>query len=240
MKFFDKFKSVKDVSVLPLTVSGVIIEHQKTKSKGIPFATIIYYNFDDSGKVEFQAISNLAGEYRINNMQNGKYKVKITASGFKTKYQDVQFQNVENLAKGNNSTVKSHIVLEREINRQINPVVYQMKELVQNQDNTIEKIIENLQHKKGLSNCNTCHVWFAGSEIEKKYYDEIKDVGIRQLAKAANDETLNNSYIEFYDLSDEKILNIDGVFNVVFNGQNRKPIEAGEIIEETTDFFLRQ
>jgi len=236
---------IGSVSGQELTVFGFVLGQENNKQVRVPFATIYYYNYDDTAKVEFSAMTDLAGEYRLNNMQNGKYIVKVTAQGYETKRQEIQFTNVEGLANGNNGQVKAHIVLARANDTQIAPVVFPLKELVQTEEDTIEEIISRLRVKvaarSGSTGRKSYRIWLGGSEIAATtQYNSIKGVSATTVAQGNGDKKLEKSFIEFYDLSGNNKTLADGVINIVFNNKNKKTTDFLPRIQETTDFFINR
>jgi len=225
-----------------LSVIGGIFERDGSKAIRIPFATIYYYNYYDTTKVEFVTISNLAGEYILEDMQNGAYIVKIVAPGFQPKRQLVLFSDVETLAKNNNNQVRAHIELKRENNLKIDAKIFMIKDLVESDEDTIEKIIDNLKQILKVEEKKTgrivYRIWFGGNELPLNLYNELKKEKVTTGAKKYGDRSLSKSYIEYYDFYDDNKTFVDGIFNIVFNNKNRKEDFFPSKISETTNFLF--
>jgi hypothetical protein len=234
------------VSGQQLKVGGYIFEQKNNEYVArVPFATIYYYNYEDTTKVEFCALTNLLGEYNFYNMRNGKYIVKVVAPGYQTKRQEIQFSNVENLAKNNkNGSVTAHIAMQRINDTQINPAVFQAKDLLLSNDDTLDAIIQRLKAEVSKNGNpkekKSYRIWIGGVDVDAKIYNELKAELLTKAAKELGDKSLKKTYIEYYDLSGENKTLVDGVFNLVFNGKSRRPAEKSFIPTETTDFFIKK
>jgi hypothetical protein len=224
-----------------LSIDGTIFEQRGGKAVDyVPFATVSYYNLEDTTKLEFWALSNKYGEYTIYNLRNGKYKVKIGAPGYKTRWQEIQFADVKGLAERNNNQIHAQIAMERIDNTRIIPIIYQAKDLVKSDEETVADIITQL--KTLVSNTNkggTYRILLSGKEITAKNYNEIKIAPYKELTQRSGDTNLNKTYIEYYNLSGKDRTIADGVFNLVFNNKTlqRDPKKIYNF-QETTDFFI--
>ncbi|GHT77662.1 hypothetical protein FACS189463_3850 [Bacteroidia bacterium] len=77
-------------------------------------------------------------------------------------------------------------------------------------------------------------------DLDTKTYSEIKTLSLKEIAKEFGDKSLKKTYIEYYDLSGENKSLVDGVFNLVFNGQSGKSGKTINNLSETTDFFIKE
>jgi hypothetical protein len=198
---------VANIAGQQLNLTGRVFEPDGDKVVTyIPFATVYYYNYEDTTKVEFCTLTNLAGEYFFYNLRNGKYIVKIVAPGYQTKRQEIEFRDVQSLAKNNKGKVYAHIEMKKVNNTHITPVIFQAQDLLQSKDDTIEKIIEGLKVKvknNTASEKKSYRIWLGGMDIDAKLYNEMKVESLMKLAKGLGDKTLQKTYIEYYDLSGE-------------------------------------
>lgn len=236
--------AIINVSGQQLNLMGSVFELENGKATTfVPFATVYYYNYEDTTKVEFCALTSLTGEYHFYNLRNGRYLVKITAPGYQPKRQEVQFDNVKHLAEKNNGEVYAHIAMKRVDNTQISPLIFQVKDLMQSNDDTLEKIIEQLKAKVKDNKSNkrkSYRIWLGGREVTAKLYNDMKEVTVMALAKMIGDKSLKKTYIEYYDLSGKDKTLADGVFNIVFNDKSRRPADSKFLSQETTDFFIKK
>ncbi|GHU73233.1 hypothetical protein FACS189413_17380 [Bacteroidia bacterium] len=227
-----------------LNLEGFVFEQQDGKAAAsIPFASVYWYNYEDTTKIEFCAFTNMTGKYQLYNIRNGKYIVKVLAPGYQTKRQEIQFLNVGQLAKNNNNRIFAHIALKKVENIQITPTIFQGKDLLLPDNNTLSDIIQRL--KEVVENQNTgekksYRIWIAGLDLDTKTYSEIKTLSLKEIAKEFGDKSLKKTYIEYYDLSGENKSLVDGVFNLVFNGQSGKSGKTINNLSETTDFFIKE
>jgi len=224
-----------------LNVVGTIFENKDAKTiTRVPFATVYYYNYEDTTKVEFCALTDLSGRYTLYNMHNGKYIVKVMAQGCQLRRQEIQFKDVIKLSDNNNGRVWVHIKLTRINNVQITPTIFQAKEFMQTKNDTLKQIIDYLKTKVNSSTARKVYrILINGVEIPQKYYDTINSIPFVVMAKETGDKSLTNTYIEYYDLSDENRTLVDGVFNVVFNGKSARPVASADKTTETTDFLIK-
>lgn len=229
-----------------LTISGTVFEQKEGKAINyVPFATISYYSLDDTARLEFCTLSNKFGEYRISNLRSGKYKVKIEAPGFKTKWQAIQFEDVHRLAKENNNQVYAQIALERIKQVEIAPTNYWIKDLVQTGDETIGDLVDRLKqqlNKSGGNKPKAYRILLAGKEIDSEKYELINQAPFVEVVKGVGDKNLNKTYIELYAFSSEYRTITDGVLNIVINNNtlNRNPKKINKNYKETTDFFIKK
>jgi hypothetical protein len=225
-----------------LKVQGYVIEKQNSEIICVPFATVYYYNYDDTTKVEFVTITNLAGEYSLQNMRSGKYIAKITAPGYQPSRQEIMY-NVERLAPLNNGRVWAIVEMSRANNVQITPSVYMLKDLIKSDDDTVEKIIENLKltvQNNDASIRKNYRIWLGGNELDAELYNDLKVELVTKTASKKKDKSLSKSYIEYYELVNENKTFVDGIFNIVFNNKNKKCEKRRFEMYETTDFFIKK
>ena len=236
---------ISSINGQQLSVGGYVFEQKDREYVArIPFATVYYYNYQDTARVEFVAFTNMLGEYTLNNMRNGRYIVKVIANGYQLKRQKVEFRDVVFLAKNNrDNSVNVHISMEKSNENEhiVNSTIYNMAEYISSGEETLEYVIQHLQNQleKGgnSSGKRSYRVWIGGIDMELKLYNELKNASLKKIARDMGDRLLKKSYIIYYDISESNAL-VDGVFNVVFNDKTRKPTERGFIPIETTDFLI--
>jgi hypothetical protein len=227
-----------------VNLDGYVFEEKDGKSVAlVPFATVYYYNYDDTTKLEFSALSNMHGKYTIYNLRTGKYIVKIVAPGFKAKRQEIQFRDVPALARHTN-IVYAQIALQRIDDTQIAPTVFQATDLIISDKETIADVITKL--KTLIKNKNTgdvtkkYRILVGCQELTTKSYKDMNAISFKEIAKIMGDKNLSKTYIEYYNLSGKDKTLADGVFNIVFNGKAEGP-DKKYITKytETTDFFIK-
>ena len=233
---------VTNISAQQLTVRGCVFEENNNEYIArVPFATVCYYNYSDTSKIEFIALTNMSGQYEFYNMKNGKYIVKINALGYHTKRQEVEFRDVQHLARNNNNTVAAHIAIKKEHER-VNPKIFKAEEFIVSDEETFDSVVKRLESSirpdNEANNMRPFRFWIGGVDIDNEAYKELKDMPFKKVAREMRDRTLKSTYIEYYDLS-EIDAPVHGVFNIVFNNTSRRPTEKSFMFTETTDFFIR-
>jgi hypothetical protein len=111
------------------TISGKIVDEQ---NQPLPFANIILHEIG-SKKDPKGVITDDKGEYKIENISSGKYKIEISMLGFET-------QNIKEFELNTNKTVNITLKEERQL---LNEVVIKSKRPVIKQ--TAEKLIVDLE-----------------------------------------------------------------------------------------------
>jgi hypothetical protein len=229
-----------------LNLEGFVFEQQNDEAVAlVPFASVYWYNYEDTTKIEFCAFTNMIGKYQLYNIRNGKYIVKVLAPGYQAKRMEIQFLNVERLAKNNNNRIVNHIALTKAGNTQITPVVFQGKDLslpdsVNILSNIIQSLKDTVEKNQNTGEKKSYRIWMVGLDLDASTYNEIKALSLKEIANEFGDKSLKKTYIEYYDLSGENKSLVDGVFNLVFNGQNGKSGKTINNMSETTDFFIKE
>jgi hypothetical protein len=227
-----------------LNVKGYIFE-QKDENyvTKVPFASIYYYNYEDSTKIEYFAVTNIIGEYALYDMKTGKYRVKIVAPGYQTKRQKIQFYDAEQLAINNNNLVSLHVAMLKNEESVFSPAVYSSKDILASSNDNLNTFIESAREKTKQSE-NTkkkrkYRVLLGGMDISPEMYRELNKVSFGEIAQVFGDNSLRNTYLEYYDLSIIEGTLVDEIYNIVFNDQSRRPDEKSDFIpEETVDFLI--
>ena len=235
---------VTNISAQQLTVGGYVFEENNDKYIArVPFATVCYYNYSDTSKIEFIALTNMLGQYELYNMKSGKYVVKINALGYHTKRQEVEFRDAQHLARNNNNnTVVAHIAMKKKEDERVNPKIFKAEEFIVSDEETFDSVVKRLESSirpdNDANNMRPFRFWIGGVDIDNEAYKELKDMPLKKVAREMRDRTLKSTYIEYYDLS-QIDAPVHGVFNIVFNNTSRRPTEKSFMFTETTDFFIR-
>jgi hypothetical protein len=223
-------------------VTGTIFEKPGDKVLAyVPFASVYFYNYEDSTRLEYFAFTDMSGQYNVGKIPVKKYRVKIVAPGYQTRKKNVGNFPTE-IHKDWGDQVTLHFNLTKKSNDPLKPAVFKIKDLKQSKTDKFNDLITRIDGimvdkktkaivtKKGKSVRLLINGWDAPEK-------EVDNFFKYPLERFNNYKQVERSHIEYYDLSNQPESLAGGVLNLVMDGQKEQ--QAGRDLSFTPIELMR-
>jgi hypothetical protein len=195
-------------------VTGRIFEANQGKTVAyVPFASIYYYNYEDSTQLEYFAFTDRSGNYDLGKIVLKKYIVKITAPGYLPRQKKIGNLPAELPKEYQGTNITLHIKLEHDSTQAgVKPIVFQPETLKKSsKDNfwnmvrQIEEIVVDPKAKTFTTRESApVRVLLNGFNMQSRQLEKIGSLPVAAFEK-----------MEYYDLSDQADALYEGVLNIV-------------------------
>jgi len=196
-----------------LHVTGKVFEKSGDKVVAyIPFASVYYYNYEDSTKLEYFAFTDFTGSYDLGKILVKKYRVKIVAPGYITRQKKIGGLPTEIPKEWNTDNFTFHFEMKKNINESIKPVIFQAKNLIKTSKDNFWNMIRHIngmqvdEKTKTITtkNGNSVRLFFNGFNVQADKLDKLSSLPVEAFKQ-----------FEYYDLSKQSQSLYDGALNVV-------------------------
>jgi len=196
-----------------LHVTGKVFEKNGDKVVTyIPFASVYYYNYEDSTKLEYFAFTDFSGNYDLGKIIAKKYRIKVVAPGYFTKQKNIGNLPTEIPKEWVGDNITLHFQMEKNTNESIEPVVVSAKTLTKTPKDNFWVLIRNMdgmfvdEKSKTVTtkDGNPVRLFFNGFNIPAENLDKVSALPAEAFKQ-----------FEYYDFSKQPQSLYDGVLNVV-------------------------
>lgn len=159
-----------------LWINGVVFTNDGDKAVGIPYATVILYDYENPSKIERVGFTDYTGRYELGkNVISKKYHLSVKARGFKS-----IDKNLTRLPESHKGNLTLHYEMEKELNSSpINEVVYNPKNDKNDGVKTIKDAILKLGSFKIVDDNviddkhKTIRLFICGAHLPASYLEKI-------------------------------------------------------------------
>lgn len=195
-------------------VIGKVYEKNRDKVNAyVPFASVYYYNYEDSTKLEYFAFADLSGQYDLGKIVVKKYRIKVIAPGYQIKRKNVGNLPTEIPKEWKSDNLTIHLEMKRDIDdNTVNPSVFFTKNLKQSSKNNFWDLIKQIngliidQKTKTITtkNGNPIRLLLNGFTMKETQFEKINSLPIEGFKQ-----------FEYYDLSKQSESLYGAVVNIV-------------------------
>ena len=197
-------------------ITGFVFEKSKDKEfVSVPFASVYYYNYEDSTKLEYFAFTDLSGSYDLGKIPVQKYRIKIVAPGYVTRYKKIGNLPTEFPKdwKGDNMTFHFEMEKDPQNKNIIIPVVYPVKDLEKSSKDNFWDLIRHINDEFVVDEKSKSVTTKDGEPI-RLMFNGFNMQGEKS-DKAIALPMIAFKEIEYYDLSNQPASLYQYVLNIV-------------------------
>jgi len=196
-----------------LHVTGKVFE--KSEDKGIsyiPFASVYYYNYEDSAKLEYFSFTDFSGSYDLGKILVKKYRIKVVSPGYIMRQKKIGNLPSEIPKEWKTDNFTFHFEMKKNASENIKPAVLQTKALTKSSKDNLWNLIRRIngisvdEKSKSVATKDGAPIRLLlnGFNMQNKQLDRISSLSAEAFKQ-----------FEYYDLSKQPQSLYEGVLNVV-------------------------
>jgi hypothetical protein len=196
-----------------LHVTGKVFERSDDKGTAyVPFASVYYYNYEDSTKLEYFAFTDMSGSYDLGKIVVKKYRIKILAPGYWPKQKNIGNLPTEIPKEWKTDNFTFHFEMKKKADETITPQVFPIKTLTKSSKDKLWDLLRQINSLSVDEKSKTVttregspiRLLLNGFNMQSKQLDKLASLPLEGFKR-----------IEYYDLSNQLQSVYEGVLNIV-------------------------
>lgn len=192
-------------------INGYVFNNESKKIEQIPFATILFCDYNDHSKICYVGFSDMSGMYDLGkNVEVQKYFLKILAPGYQTRTKSIG--DLPESFKGN---MTLHFFLNKATTNPLEKTVYNKEQFEKK-----ENVLDCLSCIPKIKKTEDSNILTESDESVKLMINglHIPQESIQELSKLPSNLI---DYIEYYNMSPFLECPYKGIINIVLNVGNK-------------------